>query len=168
MIDYRPDWDSYFMALAFVASTRSKDQETKHGAVIVNTRNVILGTGYNSFVKGINDAKMPATRPNKYPYMIHAEQNAIFNCSVLPVNCGGGKIYITGMPCNHCLQSLIQVGIKAIYIAKRRGTMLENEEDDKIKKQILSMSDVFILERDIDFSWVKDLGESLIKLKPAK
>lgn len=163
MIDIRPDWNSYFLGLAFIVSTRSRDAETQHGAVIVDNNNLILGTGYNSFIKGIDDTRMPAIRPNKYPYMIHAEQNAIFNCRVLPREAGGGRIYITGTPCNHCLQSLIQVGIKKIYIADRQGTALENEETKTIQQKILTLSNAEVITlKNIDFSWMKILAEKLV------
>ena len=75
----RPNWNDYFLGLAFIASSRSRDQETKHGTVIVDNNNIVLGTGYNSFIRGINDQSLPALRPNKYPFMIHSELNAILN-----------------------------------------------------------------------------------------
>ena len=159
MID-RPDWDNYFMSLAFLVSARSRDQETKHGAIIVDNNNLILGTGYNSFIKGVNDDSLPKTRPNKYPFMIHAELNAILNCKVLPREVfGGGKVYVTRRCCNHCLQSLIQSGVNTIFMANRRGTMLEDEKTLEIFNKIVEESNVKIHFIDYDLKWIKQIIE---------
>lgn len=159
MID-RPDWDNYFLSLAFVVSARSRDQETKHGTIIVDRNNLILGTGYNSFIKGMNDASLPSIRPNKYPYMIHSELNAILNCKMLPreVN-GGGKAYVTGRCCNHCLQSLIQSGVNEINMANRRGTMLEDEKTLEIFNRIVDDSGVKVRVLEYDLKWIKQIVE---------
>jgi len=157
MID-RPDWDNYFLSLAFVISSRSRDQETKHGTVIVDRNNLILGTGYNSFIKGMNDASLPIMRPNKYPYMIHSELNAVLNCKVLPreVN-GGGKAYVTGRCCNHCLQSLIQSGVNEINMANRRGTALEDEKTLEIFNRIVDDSGIKVKVLEYDLKWIKQI-----------
>jgi dCMP deaminase len=157
MID-RPDWDNYFLSLAFVISSRSRDQETKHGTVIVDRNNLILGTGYNSFIKGMNDASLPTMRPNKYPYMIHSELNAVLNCKVLPreVN-GGGKAYVTGRCCNHCLQSLIQSGVNEINMANRRGTALEDEKTLEIFNRIVDDSGIKVKVLEYDLKWIKQI-----------
>jgi len=156
----RPDWDNYFLSLAFLVSARSRDQETKHGTVIVDRNNLILGTGYNSFIKGMNDASLPKIRPNKYPYMIHSELNAILNCKVLPREVsGGGKAYVTGRCCNHCLQSLIQSGVKEINMANRRGTMLEDEKTLEIFNQIVKETGVIVRSVDYDLKWIKQIAE---------
>ena len=36
----RPDWNNYFLSIAFIVSARSRDQETKHGTVIVDKNNL--------------------------------------------------------------------------------------------------------------------------------
>ncbi len=154
----RPDWNNYFLSIAFIVSARSRDQETKHGTVIVDKNNLILGTGYNSFIKGVNDASLPALRPNKYPFMIHSELNAILNCKVLPREVhGGGKAYVTGKCCNHCLQSLIQSGVNDIYMADRRGTTLENDETDEVFNKIVEQSGVNINTLEFDLGWIKEI-----------
>jgi dCMP deaminase len=159
MID-RPDWDNYFLSLAFVVSARSRDQETKHGTIIVDRNNLILGTGYNSFIKGMNDASLPKIRPNKYPYMIHSELNAILNCKVLPREVfGGGKAYVTGRCCNHCLQSLIQSGVNEINMANRRGTVLEDEKTLEIFNRIVEDSGIKVRVLDYDLKWIKQIVE---------
>lgn len=156
---HRPDWNEYFLGLAFIVSSRSRDKQTKHGTVIVDNNNIILGTGYNSFIRGANDATLPDSRPNKYPFMIHSELNAILNCRVLPREAGGGKAYVTGKCCNHCLQSLVQAGIKEIYMANRKGTMLEDEQSLLVNDQIIQHSKIKVNVVDFDLSWISQIAD---------
>ena len=78
------NWDEYFMGVALLSAKRSKDPSTQVGACIVNADNVIVGTGYNGFPKGCSDETFPWERSGnfletKYPYVCHAELNAILN-----------------------------------------------------------------------------------------
>jgi dCMP deaminase len=156
----RPDWNNYFLSIAFIVSARSRDQETKHGTVIVDKNNLILGTGYNSFIKGVNDASLPSLRPNKYPFMIHSELNAILNCKVIPREVyGGGKAYVTGKCCNHCLQSLIQCGVNEIYMADRKGTDLENSKTEEVFDKVVSESGIIVKTLSFDLDWIKQIIE---------
>ena len=78
-------WDDYFMSIAFLSSMRSKDPSTQVGACIVNPDNRIVGIGYNGFPAGCSDDDLPWDRvadselDTKYPYVCHAEVNAILN-----------------------------------------------------------------------------------------
>ena len=128
-----PSWDEYFIGMAFFVSMRSKDAQTKHGAIIVDESNIVLGMGYNSFARGLPDEEYPSTRPEKYPYMIHAEENAIFNCNVNLRSMKNIRLYVTGSCCFNCIQRVAQVGIKKIIFADRVGTVLE---DGKMKAKI--------------------------------
>ena len=128
---YRPNWDEYFMSLAFLVSSRSRDENTKHGSVLVDSNNLIIGTGYNSWIKGIDDSLIPTTRPEKYSYVIHSEINSILNAKISPREAGGARIYVTGQVCNNCFQQLYQAGVNHIIMARRKGTALESEETKK-------------------------------------
>ena len=78
-------WDDYFMSVAYLSSMRSKDPSTQVGACIVNPENRIVGIGYNGFPTGCSDDDLPWDRvadselDTKYPYVCHAEVNAILN-----------------------------------------------------------------------------------------
>jgi len=150
----RPSWDEYFLALAFIVSSRSKDEETSHGCIITDKKNTILGTGYNGPIKNLDDNLIPKTRPAKYPFFLHSEINSIFNCKVLPKDCGGGKAYITGQCCNHCFQSLWQIGVDEFYMAKRQGTQLESNESDKIFNFLVDNINVKVQYIDVNFDWL--------------
>lgn len=75
-------WDEYFMGIALLAAQRSKDPGTQVGACIVSPENIIISTGYNGFPNGCSDDEFPWAREGedtKYPYVVHAELNAILN-----------------------------------------------------------------------------------------
>ena len=54
----------------------------------------------------------------KYPYVCHAELNAILNCR--GVNLEGCRIYVALFPCNECAKAIIQSGIKeVVYLSDK-------------------------------------------------
>lgn len=113
------NWDEAFITMAKVASMRSKDPSTQVGAVIVDKDNRILSVGYNGAPNGFDDVDFPWEREGdelvtKYPYVCHAEMNAISNFNGNKVSLRGAKIYVTLFPCNECTKLLIQNGIKEI------------------------------------------------------
>ncbi len=120
-------WDEYFMGLALLSAYRSKDPSTQVGACIVNDNNRIMSVGYNGFPKGCDDDEFPWDREGeeydtKYPYVCHAELNAILNSG--GNNLQGCRIYVALFPCNECAKAIIQSGIReVIYISdKYNGT----------------------------------------------
>lgn len=120
-------WDDYFMAVALLSAQRSKDPSTQVGACIVNGQKRIVGVGYNGFPTGCSDDTLPWCREGnfletKYPYVCHAELNAILNS--VPGNLTGCTIYTALFPCNECAKVIIQAGIReVIYLSdKYAGT----------------------------------------------
>ena len=106
MVTNRPTWDEYFMGMAHYASIRSHDSETKVGCVIVGKPNIIVGVGYNGFCSSVKEDDLPTTRPDKYPFIVHAEANAVSNLVVKQIDCY--KAYITHLPCSTCAKLLWQ------------------------------------------------------------
>ncbi|AUF82103.1 cytidine deaminase-like superfamily protein [Tetraselmis virus 1] len=106
-----PSWDEYFLNIAKEVSVRSIDPSTKHGCVLVDQDNRIIATGYNGPVSGIPHELIDFTRPNKYTWMCHAEQNALCfaRCDLR-----GATAYITGRPCAPCFRQMLQSGITRI------------------------------------------------------
>jgi len=109
----RPDWDNYFLNIAHLASSRSPDEQTKVGCLIVNQDKHVLAMGYNGFPAETNSENLPTVRPYKYPYMIHAEQNAISNMERKEKNL---TAYVTARPCLVCSKLLWQNGVRRIVI----------------------------------------------------
>lgn len=121
----RPCWTDYFMAFAELAAVRSHDPDTKHGAVIVDTKCRILGIGYNGFPRGGDESRYSTERPDKYAVMVHAELNAILNCNTRPE---GATLYVTGCPCPRCMLTIIQSGIVRVVFGKRISVMVGDDE----------------------------------------
>lgn len=157
----RPSWDEYFLLLAFNVSLRSEDPDIKHGAVIVNQYNHIIGTGYNGPIKGADNSVIPfSIRDEKRKWMIHAEENAMLNVTQSSSERGDMcRIYITGQPCNNCLQRMVNFGIKKIVIVDRIGSITENEETAVMKSQIISMSGMEVVRVPISNPWLQKFVE---------
>lgn len=107
------------MLLAKVTAMRSQDPNTQVGACIISQENRVLGLGYNGPPRGVED--IPWERENadplltKYPYIVHAEVNAILNANSSVNN---GIVYVTLYPCCECTKFMIQSGIKkVVYLA---------------------------------------------------
>ena len=115
-------WDEYFMGVALLSSKRSKDPNTKVGACIVNSEKRIVGIGYNGFPVGCDDKEFPWGRDGdfldtKYPYVVHAEPNAILNSNS---NTRGCTLYVSLFPCNECAKLIIQSGVKEIVFISNK------------------------------------------------
>ena len=109
-------WNEYFMGVAMLAAQRSKDPNTQVGACIVSEDNIIISTGYNGMPKGCSDDEFPWNRDGedtKYPYVVHAELNAILNANGRDLR--GSKVYVALFPCNECAKAIIQAGVKEIF-----------------------------------------------------
>lgn len=122
-------WDHTFLLEALLASYRSHDANTQCGCVIVKD-NTILSSGYNGFIRGIDDNALPNIRPYKYPYMLHAELNAVLNCSRQGKSTLGATAYITTKPCLSCFQMLWQAGIVRIVHSNLSISQRYNNEEE--------------------------------------
>ncbi|HIT44211.1 TPA: dCMP deaminase family protein [Candidatus Avacholeplasma faecigallinarum] len=135
-------WDEYFMGVALLSAKRSKDPNTQVGACVVNQDKRIIGIGYNGFPTGCSDSDFPWGKNDtnvlntKYPYVVHAEPNAILNSSS---SLKGATMYVTLFPCNECAKLIIQSGIKEIvYMSdKYRGI-----QSDVAAKRMLDASGI--------------------------
>lgn len=106
------------------------------------SRNKIVGVGYNGLPWGCEDDQFPwAAREGdlydtKYPYVVHAELNAILN-SISHLQ--GCTIYVSLFPCHECVKAIIQSGIKEIIYEddKYNGT-----DSDRAAKRMLDAAGV--------------------------
>tara|TARA_Y100001938_G_C8064238_1_gene419175 strand:+ start:271 stop:771 length:501 start_codon:yes stop_codon:yes gene_type:complete len=141
----KPSWAEYFIQMAVLASSRSSDAQTKHGCVITDKKHRVLGIGYNSFPVGMPDDVLPNMRPEKYKWMVHAERNALANCTLRPDD---GVAYITGPPCLDCAKSLYQEGIRHFVCIDGHSTHLMDEDDDCV-------FEIFTKTANIKVDWIK-------------
>ena len=133
-IDYL-SWDEYFMGIAFLSALRSKDPSTQVGACIVDEDKKIIGIGYNGFPMGSSDDDLSWDKTGeyldtKYPYVVHAELNAILN-SIKSLK--GCTIYVSLFPCNECAKAIVQSGIKkVVYLSDKHA----EKDSTKASKRI--------------------------------
>lgn len=111
------------MGVALLSAKRSKDPSTQVGACIVSDKNKIVGAGYNGLPIGCDDDDFPWEKTGefmdtKYPFICHAELNAILNN--IGMDLRGCKIYTALFPCNECAKAIIQSGIsEVIYLSDK-------------------------------------------------
>uniref|UniRef100_A0A4W5NS29 dCMP deaminase n=1 Tax=Hucho hucho TaxID=62062 RepID=A0A4W5NS29_9TELE len=141
------EWPEYFMAVAFLSAQRSKDPSSQVGACIVNQENKIVGIGYNGMPNGCDDDLLPWSRSaddrldTKYPYVCHAELNAIMNKNSADVK--GCSMYVALFPCNECAKLIIQAGssspsetsLSSILILLTLGCSTEQAEYTHLEKE---------------------------------
>ena len=125
-------WDRVFFKEACLWMNNSHDSETQCGCVLVKDKTAI-STGYNGFIRDIDDSVLPRTRPDKYPFMIHAEANAIYNSVRLGRQTLNSTAYITGPPCLSCLQMLYQCGIIEIKFSNISNIKMEIYSKEYLK-----------------------------------
>lgn len=144
-------WNWRFMSLAQEIAKWSKDPSTQVGAVIVDSKNRILGHGFNGFPRGVTD--LPdryADRLQKYPRIVHAELNAILNSRV---QLEGATIYCTAFPCAPCAGAIIQSGI--IHVVAMRSSLDERWAD------LLKVSQNMFTEGGITYEYLEPPADSL-------
>jgi len=141
-------WDQYFMAVAKLSAYRSKDPNTQVGACIVSPENKIVGVGYNGLPWGCDDNQFPWENregemyDTKYPYVVHAELNAILN-SIQKLN--GCRIYVSLFPCHECVKAIIQSGIKEIIYEDDK---YNDTPSDRAAKRMLDAAGVLYTKMD--------------------
>lgn len=137
----RPDWDSYFIEIAKVVSSRSTCLRRKYGAVIVKDR-VIISTGYNGSPRGMpncidtqvcmrKELDIPSGERYELCEAVHAEQNAIINGS--PERMKEATIYIAGFeedggfadgtPCKLCSRMIRNAQITEVIYLRGDGSI---------------------------------------------
>ena len=135
-------WDEYFMGVAMLSAMRSKDPNTQVGACIVNKEKRIVGVGYNGFPTGCSDDDLPWEREGewvstKYPYVCHAELNAILNS--IGGDLKGCTLYVALFPCNESAKAIMQAGIKHIvYLSDK----YKDSDSTKASKRMLDQAGV--------------------------
>jgi dCMP deaminase len=135
-------WDEYFMGIALLSAQRSKDSNTQVGACIVNQEHKIVSVGYNGMPTGCDDDEMPWEREGsfldtKYPFVCHAELNAILNRSA--GNLQGCRLYVTLFPCNECAKAIIQSGIREVIYYDNKYA---NSEATQASRRMFEMTKV--------------------------
>lgn len=139
-----PSFDIWCMKMVYLVAEKSKDVRTKIGAVLVKERNII-STGYNGFPMGVNDdIDRYENRETKYKFVVHAEHNSVLFCARFGISSLNSILYTNGLPCNSCMKSIIQGGIKEIVVHKQWPDMTHSDwvESSRISKIMMDESNI--------------------------
>lgn len=108
-------WAFTFMQLARSLAKRSKDDSTQVGAVLTDPSNRIIGMGFNGPPPMIDDELVPwQERPAKYDFIMHADENALWDAVSKGQGTRGSTMYLTGLPCVSCLLRIIKAECKLV------------------------------------------------------
>lgn len=120
----RPSWDTYFMDIAVLISSRSTCRRRAVGAVIVRDHR-ILTTGYNGAPSGLShcldigclreDLKIASGQRHELCRGLHAEQNAVIQAAYQGFSIKGSALYCTNQPCSICTKIIVNSGIRKVY-----------------------------------------------------
>ncbi|MDQ0876992.1 dCMP deaminase [Paenibacillus sp. V4I3] len=137
----RKDWDTYFLDIAYMASTRSRCNRRHVGAVLVQGKK-LLGTAYNGAPMGVPDCTEAGCmlveeielkvvddteeviRKQRCIRTIHAEQNLLLFTD--REDREGSTVYVTDQPCWTCANMLANSGVMEIVF--HRGYPKDHEK----------------------------------------
>ena len=144
----RISWDEYFMAQSHLLSLRSTCSRVSVGATIVKDKRIVSG-GYNGSIKGDEHCIDVGCKvvEGHCVRTIHAEINAILQCSRFGVGTEGATIYVTHFPCLNCTKSIIQAGIKEICYAN-------DYRNNEYARELLEKSGIIVRKVDYDVNSV--------------
>ena len=117
----------HLMELAFFLAERTDDPRKGVGAVIINRDKEIVGLGWNGFpIKSLygefpraadKDPPVGGRADKKYPYIIHAEQNALLMRNTK--NIVDATLIVTMTPCDDCTPLIEMQGIKTVVLGEK-------------------------------------------------
>lgn len=123
----------HLITLAKFLAERTDDPVTGAGVVIINKQKDIVGLGWNGVSTKALYGEFPrafkkdkATQDKKYPYIIHAEQNALLMRNTK--NITGATLFVSKTPCNDCSPLIEMQGIKTVVL----GVKLQEQTDVNI------------------------------------
>lgn len=131
------------MDLSRSVKSRSKDPRTQVGAVIVDDTNRIVSLGFNGPPACIKDDLVPWDE-DKYPWIIHAEQNAILFGLQYRHTLQHCSIYVTGIPCSKCMLLIAAMNIKTVIYGAEQPVMCD-EKDQGISRHIAEAAGIQLL-----------------------
>ena len=113
--------DRRYLRMATIWSENSYCQRRQVGALIVKD-NMIISDGYNGTPSGFPNICEDENNVT-FPYVLHAEANAITKIARSGNNSDGATLYVTDSPCIECAKLIVQAGIKrVVYSNKYRLT----------------------------------------------
>ena len=113
----KEELDSRYMRMARIWAENSYCKRRQVGALMVKN-NMIISDGYNGTPSGFPNVCEDENNVT-FPYVLHAEANAITKLARSNNNSEGATIYITASPCIECAKLIIQAGIKRVVYGEK-------------------------------------------------
>ena len=116
----RPSFDDVYAEVARVVARRASCDRAQVGAVLVDSLNRIIATGYNGAPRGLPscDEVGHLLVDGHCLRTIHAEANALMNAVADP---RGSTLYVTHYPCIRCANLLVQAGVVRVVAREAYG-----------------------------------------------
>jgi len=128
---FRSKEASFLINMARFLAERSDDPKTGVGAVITNTELEIIALGWNGFPTKALYGEFPrASRHEveverkKYPFTIHAEQNALLLRNTKKL--AKGILFVTKTPCDECTPLLAMERIKTVVLGEKMNEKVQS------------------------------------------
>ena len=104
--------DNRYLRMACIWSENSYCTRRQVGALIVKDK-MIISDGYNGTPSGFENI-CEDDNDVTFPYVLHAEANAITKIARSGNNSQDSTLYVTDSPCIECAKLIIQAGIKRV------------------------------------------------------
>jgi dCMP deaminase len=101
--------DMRYLRMAAIWAENSYCKRRKVGALIVKDK-MIISDGYNGTPAGFENV-CEDENSLTFPYVLHAEANAITKVACSHNSSRGATLYVTASPCIECAKLIIQSGI---------------------------------------------------------
>ncbi len=136
-----------FLGIAKAIAYKSKDRSTKIGAVVLGPDCEIRSSGWNGFPRGIDDSvEERHTRPAKYLWTAHAEENSVAQAARIGVSLNGCTMLVTELhPCTACSRMIIQAGIKRVFAPAEPKDIAKWNGEELVAMQMLSEAGVVVV-----------------------
>lgn len=108
--------DRRYLRMAKIWSENSYCRRRQVGALIVKDK-MIISDGYNGTPSGFLNV-CEDTDDTTFPYVLHAEANAITKVARSNNSSEGSTLYVTASPCMECAKLIIQSGIKRVVFSE--------------------------------------------------
>ena len=120
-MDKQTKRDHLYMKMARTWSENSYCVRRKVGALLVKNQ-MIISDGYNGTPSGFPNVCEDENNVS-YPYVLHAEANAITKVARSNNSSDGATLYVTTSPCMECSKLIIQSGIKRVVYGEKYRIM---------------------------------------------
>ena len=111
LLDYR------YLRMARIWAENSYCRRRQVGALVVKDK-MIISDGYNGTPSGFENICEDESETT-FPYVLHAEANAITKLARSSNNSDGATLYVTASPCIECSKLIIQAGIRRVVYAEK-------------------------------------------------